>query len=72
MITLTLYDHIQELRALFDSLYWGTCPGSEQEGPARARSAPTSDGAARVGGACLPTWASPGMGVRGRGRAGCG
>ncbi len=35
--------------------------------PRASRSAPTSDVAARVGGACLPTWASPGMGVRGKG-----
>jgi antirestriction protein ArdC len=35
--------------------------------PRASRSALTSDGAARVGGACLPTWASPGIGVRGKG-----
>ena len=33
--------------------------------PRATRSAPTSDGAARVGGACLPTWASPGWGSGG-------
>ena len=33
--------------------------------PRASRSAPTSDGAARVGGACLPTWASPGWGSGG-------
>ena len=36
--------------------------------PRATRSAPTSDKAARAGGACLPTWASPGVGVRGKGR----
>jgi len=37
--------------------------------PRATRSAITSDGAARAGGACLPTWASPGGGVRGGGRS---
>ncbi len=39
------------------------CPGSEQEGPARPRSAVQMRWrSGRVGGACLPTWASPGVG----------
>ena len=35
--------------------------------PRASRSALTSDGAARVGGACLPTWATPGGGGPGAG-----
>ena len=44
----------------------GACPGSEQEGPARPRSAFHKRWrSGRVGGACLPTWASvPGTGER--------
>ncbi len=43
------------------------CPGSEQEGPARPRSAFQGRWrSGRVGGACLPTWASLGWGL-GRG-----
>ena len=47
------------------------CPGSEQEGPARPRSAfQRRWRSGRVGGACLPTWASRGWGLgRGCGRA---
>jgi len=42
----------------------GACPGSEQEGPARPRSAFHKRWrSGRVGGTCLPTWASlPGTG----------
>jgi hypothetical protein len=39
------------------------CPGSEQEGPARPRSAVQMRWrSGRVGGTCLPTWANPGVG----------
>jgi hypothetical protein len=40
---------------------------ANRRAPRATRSAPTSDVVARAGGTCLPTWASPGMGVRGKG-----
>jgi hypothetical protein len=43
------------------------CPGSEQEGPARSGVTATSLTQRSAGGTCLPTWASPGGGVRGGG-----
>ena len=74
--TKAFYAHGPDYARYLDSLHrpsielGGLVQVANRRDPRATRSALTSDGAARVGGACLPTWASLGMGVRGKGANG--
>lgn len=61
------HDPVPVVKLVPDAGHTGLVQVANRRDPRATRSAPTSDGAARVGGACLPTWASPGGGVRGGG-----